>query len=498
MDELIVAHPQRLEYYRTRGIVHCFRDEFTQAIKDFTFALKETRGIRKAKLARHENLSKESKHGKRRKGKTAHRTIGQAPAEGTSVMENEIDTSDKELGMPRPSSSEDVPDPLEPQLLFFRGTAYLQQAMYLIESAVLDLEGINKIPSADGAELRLCHIESGKYGGVEIGNPEGPLGKRDGVKWQAYAMTLGEKTFKEHIFQLLKRSVRDHEKFQSHLEFVESTDTVQETDIASQIQHAFQVVEANHRHGREPNTTSNAGGDASAMFATYHPLLIESLFSVLICHLMLADFEAILPLFVRSAAIAEGCEGYPVFLPPRSMAQAEFIEVLERLARGWKVGIQPHSLSNQRGKGRVVDMEVFSAKPQLLSPPVSRSGSYYGIETDVVAESSSSTGLGIETHQAVNELIPTLDTFQMPTSIEESSPDRHSGATEGLDCARILLAPVAKRQRDLAQKIATERATSKHGSKLTKQVPISIPLHGPKVEVILAWLGAVQLPELEG
>jgi hypothetical protein len=207
--------------------VHCFRDEFAQAIKDFTFALKETRSLRKAKLAHHQSLSlKESKQGKRRKGKAAHRTNGQAPAEGTSVMENDMDSSDKEQVVRIHPHPEDVPDPLEPQLLFFRGAAYLQQAIYLIESAVLNLEGIKKTPSADGTELRLCYIENGKYGGVEIGNPDGPLGKRDGAKLQAYAATLGEKNFKDHISQLLKRSMRDHEKFQSHFDFLESSDTM--------------------------------------------------------------------------------------------------------------------------------------------------------------------------------------------------------------------------------------------------------------------------------
>lgn len=494
LDELIAAHPQTLEYYRTRGIVHSFRDEFPQAIKDLTFALKETRSIRKAKVAHLESLSlRESKQGKRRRGKAAHRTNGQAPAEGTSAMENDIDSSDKEPT--HPSLSEDVPDPLEPQLLFFRGAAYLQQAIYLIESAILNLEGIKKASSADGVELRLCYLENGKYGGVEIGNPEGPLGKRDGAKLQAYTAALGEKTFKDHISQLLRRCMRDHEKFQSNFDFLESSD-VQEGDVVSLIQHAFQIIESSHRHGKE--TASNAG-DAPVMFATYHPLLIESLFSVLICHLMLADFEAILPLFIRTAAIAEGSEGYPVFLPPRSMAQAEFVEVLERLARGWKNGIQPHSLSNQRGKGRLVDTGKLPWKPALItSPPVSRSESYHEFDTDMAAASTSSmnrVGNGSdESQQAINELALTLDASRAPTSSDGSSAERRSDAAEALNCARILLAPVAKRQRDLTQRLAAEKASSNS----TKPAPITIPLHGPKVEVILAWLGAVHLPELDG
>ena len=476
--------------------MHCFRDEFPQAIKDFTLALKEARNIRKAKLSHHEGLaSRESKQGKRRKGKTGHRTNGQAPAEGTSVMENDIDSSDKEPG--HPSSSEDAPDPLEPQLLFFRGAAYLQQAMYLIESAVLNLEGIKKVPSADGAELRLCYLENGKYGGVEIGNPEGPLGHQDGTKLQAYAATLGEKSFKDYISQLLKKSMRDHERFQSHFDSQESTHAILEGDIVSQIQHAFHVVESNHRHGKDAKPTLNAG-DPPTMVATYHPLLIESLFSILICHLMLAEFELILPLFVRTAAIAEGSEGYPVFLPPRSMAQAEFIEVLERLAKGWRNGIQPHSLSNQRGKSRVVEPERWPLKASLLpSPPVSRSESHHELESDMTASSSSTSRFfngSIESQQSIDLLSLTGDYPQAPMPNDISSAERRSDAAEALNCARILLAPVAKGQRELALKLAAEKASSKS----TKLAPITIPLHGPKVEVILAWLGAVHLPELDG
>src|SRR5258708_35999584 len=128
---------------------------------------------------------------------------------------------------------------------------------------------------------------------------------------------------------------------------------MQEGNILLQIHHAFLIVEANQRHGKEASAASNAG-DGPPMFATYHPLLIESLFTILICHLMLADFLAIIPLFVRAAAISEGSEGYPVFLRPRSMAQAAFIRVLERLARGRRKGSHPHSLSMQRSKRRVV------------------------------------------------------------------------------------------------------------------------------------------------
>jgi len=58
-----------------------------------------------------------------------------------------------------------------------------------------------------------------------------------------------------------------------------------------------------------------------------------------------------------------------------------------------------------------------------------------------------------------------------------------------LEALRVLLAPVAKRQRE------REEDALQSGEK--KKGPINIPLHGPRVEVILAWLGATHLAELE-
>jgi hypothetical protein len=144
LDELIAAQPQRLELYRTRGIVHCFRDEYSQATKDFTHALKEARAVRKAKVAHHNSYSQpesRSKNNKKKKG--SNKTNGQAPPSGTSVAaEPTSDSVDGEPPLLHPSALPDAPDPIEPQLLFLRGAAYLQHAVFLIEEAVLKLEGI--------------------------------------------------------------------------------------------------------------------------------------------------------------------------------------------------------------------------------------------------------------------------------------------------------------------------------------------------------------------
>lgn len=526
LDELIAAYPQRLEYYRTRGIVHCFRDEFPQAAKDFTHALKEARALRKAKTLHHNNGTQSdsrstNKHGKRRKGSgSASHSNGQAPPDGTSAMENGVDSSDGESLLKHPSVLEDAPDPIEPQLLFHRGAAYLQHTIQLIESAVLRLEGVRKTHSIDGAELRLCYIENGKYGGVEIGNPDGPLGKRDAPKLKAYTETLGEKSFRDNVTQLLKKSLRDHEKFLSHFDSLDSPNAIPDGDLAFKTEYAFLLSES-IRPGNHANMPPPIIPDAPAMFTTYHPLLVESHFSVLICQLMLADFSSIIPTFIRTASVVDGLEGYPIFLPPRSMAQAEFIEILERLAGGWRNGIQPHSLSAQRGKSRLaIEGPPLAALASRAS--FERSNLFQDNEDDAYAAGSSSSsstrknscnGLngsgssGSIEHSPLNDSVShsTLATSSSSSSSSPSSPTipppiptipaGRADAVEALDSARILLAPVFKRQRERAEKAAAEKAAL--GGK-KKPVPINIPLHGPRVEVILAWLGAVHLCELDG
>ncbi|KAI4527944.1 hypothetical protein K525DRAFT_164544, partial [Schizophyllum commune Loenen D] len=100
LDELIAAQPHRLEYFRTRGIVHCFRDEYPDAVRDFTHAIKESKALRKHQMA---VVPKKKRN-------------GQAPADGTAV--------------PLPIA------PLEPQALFLRGAAHLSHALHIVESTI--------------------------------------------------------------------------------------------------------------------------------------------------------------------------------------------------------------------------------------------------------------------------------------------------------------------------------------------------------------------------
>ncbi|KAF9069351.1 hypothetical protein BDP27DRAFT_1421134 [Rhodocollybia butyracea] len=600
LDDLIAANPQRLEYFRTRGVVHCFRDEYSQAIKDFTHALKEARAARKykmmnrdhssggGKIGKRDKAGKGSGTGKKKKGRNAGnsggRTNGQAPPNGTSAALEDVDSDggggDGGMGDTgecptplHPSALPDAPDPMEPQLLFLRGSAYLSQAVHLIELAVLDLEGLDAtakpkdgsspsstsqqttLPSSayDTSEIRLCYLPDSLYGGVEIGNPAGPLGPSDAPKLKAYREVLAAPDFRDHITSLIKKGIRDHERFLSHFDTLEADLSHEKgkggagsPSLKGQTEYAFALSEStrpgNYASSPGPGSPppfpdSRFPPPSAAMFTTYHPLLVESHYTILLASLMLGNFSGAVPKFIRTASLVDGLEGYPVFLPPRSMAQAEFVEVLERLAGGWRKGAFEDEFALVPASGR--NSASSSSSPLTSGAPSTYSGagssgtsSPATTTTDLyddvfvsntqpefpadigIAEAASSSLSGFGYSSSSSRPFIPVDHAPSPSPTFRFSerPD----ASEALDNLRILLAPVIARQRERADAAAAERNREKEKANLRavaigagtgkgknasaekKPVPINIPLHGPRVEVVLAWLGAVHLPELDG
>ncbi|OAX81328.1 hypothetical protein ACJ72_04326 [Emergomyces africanus] len=65
---------------------------------------------------------------------------------------------------------------------------------------------------------------------------------------------------------------------------------------------------------------------------TYHPLLTDGLHSLLLCHaLVQTPPKELLRHAHMVARLARVCDGYPIFLAPRSPARADWIEVLHRV-----------------------------------------------------------------------------------------------------------------------------------------------------------------------
>jgi hypothetical protein len=505
LDELIEAEPTRLHYFRTRGTVRCFRDEYALAIKDFTHALKESKALRKARVSHHLDEARRSKMKSKHHG-AEHKFNGQAPPSGTSVLDETPNTSDAgKTQYLHASAGPNAPDPVEPQVLFLRAAAYLQNAVFLIEEAILGVEGVEKVPAQDALELRLSFLEKGKYGGISWEGPDGPLGPKNGAKMQAYRNTLASLPSREMVSVMLKKSIRDHEKFMTYFDTVDGALPPFEGNVAQRIESAFLLSESLRpgSHAAPPPLPENPG-----IFTTYHPLLVESHFSVLLCHLLLGDFASVLPAYQRAAALVDGLEGYPVFLPARSMAQAEFMEILERIATSWALGTHPHSLTPS---------ETLMIEPASVIPSPISSITESHVDsanstrpTSPSAEYQLHSDLSSEPSLALTQPPPKLSDVPQPIrngrrqSTEDSEClDRGTpssaahGAMANLDCLRILLAPVVNRQR--VRREETVGSTNGQNSANNKKgITINIPLHGPRVDLVLAYIAAVHLHELDG
>jgi len=249
----------------------------------------------------------------------------------------------------------------------------------------------------------------------------------------------------------------------------------------------FESLKSGHHSQKSSPPKNFVIPEVPASITTYHPLLVEAYFSRLLCLLIMGDFTTLLPTFSRTTMIVDGLEGYPVFLPPRSMAQAEFAEILERLASGWVVGLHPSSCSRKRlmpsgssksnGKDREVEPELVVVANEYPQPlPAFSIKSAYSADDFTGASSSRVPSPGLSPS----------------TSGASHTPDNFA-LMQSLDYLRILLQPVAKRQKE---RVEVEQGEAVVG-KRKKGLSISIPLHGPRVEIILAWLAAVHLVELE-
>ena len=221
-------------------------------MNDFTFALRESRAVRKARQTHDPSFRTQSERcpkGKRKKSKVN----GQAPQNGTSAM---VEGPDGEQLLIHPSVLPDAPNPLEPQLLFHRGAAYLAHAVFLIEEEMYKIEGVQRASMSEFGELRFSYIENGRYGGTEIGNPDGPLGHSDGSKSKSIQSVFCKAQIPgSSLFLFAER------KAQSRMipRLFDTFDTVPdeefEYDMIRRIEDAYLILETfrpNRRHADPP------------------------------------------------------------------------------------------------------------------------------------------------------------------------------------------------------------------------------------------------------
>ncbi|SCV71145.1 BQ2448_2733 [Microbotryum intermedium] len=369
LDHLIACERHRLEYYRTRGVVHGFKQDYVSAVRNFTQALTQAKALRKEKEHRAEvqvggaNMKKK-KGGKN--GKTAGKKTKASPAAAGDG--NDSDTApilgsngnSAPVTPTDPSSrvGKEPGDDFERQMYFHRGMAHFHHACQLMEDAALDVEGVQKPKgglSNEGGELTLRNV------GIVLADEIGGLyGNASPEKQARYRAVMGEASLRERVTTLLRKSVRDHERFLAYFKVweappgnaLEEEDRQRPTLGAKQtdrpltfrgrrlIHHralAQRTRDADPRRLERQRRHQDAPMPAPALLTTYHPLLIESHFTVLLLHLLLGDFTTLVQAHARTVRLMDHLEGCPIFLPARSLTMSEYAEVLERLAATWRI-----------------------------------------------------------------------------------------------------------------------------------------------------------------
>ncbi|KAM0788350.1 hypothetical protein ACM66B_001491 [Microbotryomycetes sp. NB124-2] len=362
LDHLIARNPKRLEYYRTRGIVHGFKQDYSTAIRGYTQALQQSKAVRAAKQEHadvHNGIRRKKGRGGgggKRKPTKSGRSADEAAADDSA--EDLLLSKDANEGTddsPASTIGKEAGDDLERQLLFHRGMSYFHWACKLLEDTALDIEGVEKPVgglSNEGGELTLRNV------GIVLANEQdGLLGNASPTKAEQYKTEYNEPAFKERVLLLLRRSLRDMERVLAYFPVWEApADSVTKEEFRYQnpkstdkpltfkgrrlIHHRALSNRCRHSDPRRCEVAV-AGSSQSTqaiqpvLLTTYHPLLVEAHFTVLLTLLMLGDFTSLVTAHARTVRLMDYLEGYPIFLPARSLNESEYAETLERLALTW-------------------------------------------------------------------------------------------------------------------------------------------------------------------
>jgi hypothetical protein len=135
---------------------------------------------------------------------------------------------------------------------------------------------------------------------------------------KAFAAPAAEDTSDDRktVRTYAKRALRDYSRFLAGFEYAPSTQGKEVVTVSQLITTAAKAAED------QPDETEAL---------TYHPLLTDALYAMLLCHLLLAtprkELERYVAVVNRLAKIADG---YPVFLAARSPARADWGEVVKK------------------------------------------------------------------------------------------------------------------------------------------------------------------------
>ncbi|KAI8919582.1 hypothetical protein BC831DRAFT_553607 [Entophlyctis helioformis] len=150
------------------------------------------------------------------------------------------------------------------------------------------------------------------------------------------------------------------------------------------------------------NSTSplTPGPKAKVTYGTYHPLILEAWFGICLNYIILGDWDTLHKWHVRIHEMYRRIDGYPIFLPARSMSQADYIETLRLCCRA----VREHRRKEQQHKAAQQGLLVLSGsgKPHRgAAGPDGMGGDYdAGSPPPSFSASSAPRGPGTEDRSA--------------------------------------------------------------------------------------------------
>ncbi|EFR01600.1 hypothetical protein MGYG_04603 [Nannizzia gypsea CBS 118893] len=354
LDDIITMRQLDGAIYRTRAVAKMLKDDLPGAVRDLTDGLAACRACSR----QHDEAKKDVEvvtDNSRRK---------MVPSRFTQ----KIDENDQPSG-------------LEIQLLFHRAGVYLSIACQHIHEALTAYEQSKESPGpVNGNDKNIPGVKE---------NGDGPKDRQAHKRWLD-----ARKVVKTNA----RRALRDYLAFLSLINYTPgpTPSTLSDGTFASR----YKIYPVSDLFSSTPpvdlppypeelgllalrnrrNAAQAGNPDVCHEAVTYHPLLTDALHSLLICHSILQTPEKE---FVRHAhmvaRIARICDGYPIFLAPRSPSRSDWMEILYRTnnwlrVRPWEDLCAPAPLPghNLYKKAAAADQAAVAAAQQGILPEPAR------------------------------------------------------------------------------------------------------------------------------
>ncbi|KFY96608.1 hypothetical protein V500_02399 [Pseudogymnoascus sp. VKM F-4518 (FW-2643)] len=366
LDEVISGRHLSAEPLRTRAVAKMHQQKYLEAVEDLTRALQ----ICRYQQSLHKPEPQESQN--------------TSASDSSKCKEKKVDEND-------------YPSSLEAQLLFHRAEAYLDLACQAVEEA---------LPSKDDKTLQKTQGSSTQSSSMGASNERERRRPSVGADPEAMEREKKGRSVKENA----KRALRDYLAYLSHLDYTPELDPKHmegfvrrvhqaaagaklpkgqtgsssnpssgiPPPVVHQISSLFSatpptglpsdpqtdiLIDHSSAAKNNPLASENTPGTSAIHEAaqqlfdstnkheslTYHPLLVEALHCLLLCHVLMQTSIRELQRHAHMAArLIRSCDGYPIFETPRAVSSREdWLEILSRagekfaLGASWEVLCRP-------------------------------------------------------------------------------------------------------------------------------------------------------------